>query len=53
MYEAALAAFVEMIFDLDNGDIQRLGEQITYAVENNLINVTLPVAQNSLDRLRF
>ena len=53
MYEAALAAFVEMILDLDNGDIQRLGEQITYTFENNLINMTLPIAQNNLERLRF
>lgn len=45
-YEADPTAFGEMISDLDNSDIQRLGEQIAYAVENDLVEVTLPAAQN-------
>ncbi|MGO5096227.1 hypothetical protein ACTQ34_10450 [Agathobaculum sp. LCP25S3_E8] len=48
-YEADPTAFGEMISDLDNSDIQRLGEQIAYAVENNLVEVTLPAAQNGLE----
>lgn len=47
-YEADPTAFGNMISDLDNGDIQRLGGQIAYAVENDLVDVTLPAAQNSL-----
>ena len=48
-YEADPTAFGEMISDLDTGDIQRLGGQIAYAVENDLVDATLPAAQNSLD----
>ena len=48
-YEADPTAFGDMISDLDTGDIQRLGGQIAYAVENNLVTSTLPAAQNSLD----
>lgn len=48
-YEADPTAFGEMISDLDNSDIQRLGGQIAYAVENDLVDVTLPAAQNGLD----
>lgn len=48
-YEADPTAFGEMISDLDNSDIQRLGGQIAYAVENKLVDVTLPTAQNDLD----
>ena len=33
---------------MDNVDIQRLGGQIAYAVENDLVDVTLPTAQNGL-----
>ena len=47
-YEADPTAFGEMISDLDTGDIQRLGGQIAYAVENDLVDVTLPTAQNGL-----
>ena len=48
-YEADPTAFGEMISDLDNSDIQRLGRQIAYAVENKLVDVTLPAAQNGLE----
>src|SRR5699024_5878406 len=44
-YEADPNAFGEMISDMDNVDIQRLGGQIAYAVENDLVDVTLPTAQ--------
>ena len=47
-YEADPNAFGEMISDMDNVDIQRLGGQIAYAVENDLVDVTLPTAQNGL-----
>lgn len=47
-YEADPNAFGEMISDMDTGDIQRLGGQIAYAVENDLVDVTLPTAQNGL-----
>lgn len=47
-YEADPTAFGEMISDMDNVDIQRLGGQIAYAVENDLVDVTLPTAQNGL-----
>lgn len=39
-YEADPTAFGDMISDLDTGDIQRLGGQIAYAVENNLVDAT-------------
>lgn len=48
-YEADPTAFGEMISDLDTGDIQRLGGQIAYAIENDLVDADLPAAQNSLD----
>lgn len=48
-YGADPTAFGEMISDLDNSDIQRLGGQIAYAVENDLVDVTLPATQNGLD----
>lgn len=48
-YEADPTAFEEMISDLENGDIQRLGGQIAYAAENDLAEVTLSAAQNSLE----
>ena len=48
-YEADPTAFGDMISDLDTGDIQRLGGQIAYAVENNLVDAALPAVQNSLD----
>lgn len=48
-YEADSNAFGEMISDLDNSDIQRLGIQIAYTVENKLVDVTLPAAQNGLE----
>lgn len=48
-YEADPNAFGKMISDLDNSDIQRLGAQIAYAVENDLVEVTLPTAQNGFE----
>ena len=48
-YEADPTAFGEMISDLDNSDIQRLGRQIAYAIENKLVDVTLPAEQNGLE----
>ncbi len=45
-YIADPTAFGDMISDLSNDDIQRLGGQIAYTIENNPVDTTLPTAQN-------
>ena len=47
-YAADPVEFGAMISDLDNAKIERIGQQISYAVKNQLCDITLPsVAENS------
>lgn len=47
-YAADPVAFGEMISDLDDAKIERIGQQISYAVTNQLCDITLPsVSENA------